>query len=314
LGIVQNFIANQGDAWSLTLDAVAQFYDEVLVQPQQSREPKLQRSLLDLLGSRPNEEIAGLIGPYLNLSELLGRRTADLHTALAKPSENQEFKPDRFEPLAKRAFYQSLRNLASRAFDELRAAMVRFDRPQRDIAKQLLKRDRELRDRLNYVRDTDLKSLRIRVHGDFHLGQVLYTGRDFVIIDFEGEPARSRSHRRGLRSPIADVAGLLRSFHYAAHVPLRDESRSHLRHLDIAVLHDWADVWQRWVSVAYLDSYLQAIKGTELLPDDPAELEVLLSAYLIEKALYELVYELNHRPDWVVIPIMGLLDLLDKSR
>jgi len=108
------------------------------------------------------------------------------------------------------------------------------------------------------------------------------------------------------------VAGLLRSFHYAAHVPLRDESRSHLRDIDIGVLQNWAEVWQRWVSVACLDNYLKTIAETGLLPEDPAELDILLSAYLIEKALYELLYELNHRPDWVVIPILGLLDLLDK--
>ncbi len=311
LGIVQNFVPNHGDAWSVTLDAVAQFYDHVLVLPEQSKPPRLGRGVLDLMGTRPEEEIAGLIGPYLALSELLGRRTAELHTVLSKDSGNPDFRPDRFEPLSKRAFYQSLRNLASKAFDELRAAMPGFARPARDLAKQLIKRERELRERLNRVRDTELKGLRIHVHGDYHLGQVLYTGRDFVIIDFEGEPARSRSHRRALRSPIADVAGVLRSFHYAAHVPLRDESRSHLRDQDVAVLNNWAKVWQQWVSVAFVDSYLEAIKPTELLPEDPAEIDVLLNAYLIEKALYELIYELSHRPDWVVIPILGILDLLD---
>ena len=312
LGIVQNFIPNQGNAWSLTLDSVARFYDQVLVLPQEIKEPRVQGGILDALGMRPDDETAGLIGPYLGLSELLGRRTAELHKLLAKPGDNPDFKPDRFESLAKRSFYQSLRNLASRAFDELRGAMSSFDPAVREVAKQLTKRERDLRDRLNRVRDTDLKGLRIRVHGDYHLGQVLYTGRDFVIIDFEGEPARSRSHRRALRSPVADVAGLLRSFHYAAHIPLRDESRSHLRDLDIAVLQNWASVWQHWVSVAFVDSYLVAIKEAQLLPEDPAELDVLFSAYLIEKALYELIYELNHRPDWVVIPVMGLLELLDR--
>jgi maltose alpha-D-glucosyltransferase/alpha-amylase len=111
---------------------------------------------------------------------------------------------------------------------------------------------------------------------------------------------------------MADVAGILRSFQYAAHVPLRNESLSHLRDLDIAVLQDWALLWQRWVSVAFVDSYLSTVDA-ELLPSNPNDLSVLLNAYLIEKALYELIYELNHRPDWVVIPMLGLLELLDSN-
>lgn len=313
LGVVQDFVPNHGDAWSLTLDAVARYYDQVLVLPEQSKHPQVGGTVLQMLGTRPEEEVAGLIGPYLGLSELLGRRTAELHTLLAESGDDAEFRPDRFEALAKRSFYQSLRNLASRAFDEMRASMNTLDRPIRDVLKQLVKRERDLRDRLNRVRDTELGGLRIRVHGDYHLGQVLFTGRDFVIIDFEGEPARSRSHRRALRSPMADIAGVLRSFHYAAHVPLRDEARSHLRDQDIAVLHDWAELWQRWVSVAFVDGYLARAKEQNLLPHEVDELEVLLNAYLIEKALYELIYELNHRPDWVVIPATGLLDLLDRG-
>src|SRR5690606_3450463 len=211
------------------------------------------------------------------------------------------------------AFYQSLRNLASRAFDALRASINNFAPPTRDVLAQLVKRERDLRQHLNRVRDTKLKGLRIRVHGDYHLGQVLYTGRDFVIIDFEGEPGRSRSHRRALRSPMADVAGMLRSFHYAAYIPLRDEARSHLRDQDIALLNRWADVWQRRVSAAFINGYLSAVENTHLVPTSKDELEVLLHAYLIEKALYELLYELNHRPDWVAIPARGLLDLLDKG-
>ncbi|HEY6727542.1 MAG TPA: maltose alpha-D-glucosyltransferase [Polyangiaceae bacterium] len=313
LGLVQNFVPNQGNAWSLTLDAVGRYYDQVLVRPDPAREPRLNRGILELLGTKADDEIAGLIGPYLGLSELLGRRTGELHQLLSAPGDDPEFKPDGFEALAKRAFYQSLRNLASRSFDAVRASMNSVAPPVREVLMLLLKRERDVHSRLNRVRDTKLKGLRIRVHGDFHLGQVLFTGRDFVIIDFEGEPGRSRSHRRALRSPIADVAGMLRSFHYAAHIPLRDEARSHLRDQDIALLNNWADVWQRRVSAAFIDGYLAVVEHTHLLPTGKDELEVLLNAYLIEKALYELLYELNHRPDWVVIPAQGLLDLLDKG-
>jgi maltose alpha-D-glucosyltransferase/alpha-amylase len=152
--------------------------------------------------------------------------------------------------------------------------------------------------------------MRIRCHGDYHLGQVLYTGRDFIIIDFEGEPARSLGVRRMKGSPLQDVAGMLRSFHYAAFAALLGQVSS-IRPEDYPALVPWAQFWYGWVGSTFLRAYLEVAGHSKVLPTNPEHLHILLDAYLLEKAFYELTYELNSRPDWVPVPLQGMLQLLE---
>jgi len=152
-----------------------------------------------------------------------------------------------------------------------------------------------------------LPAKKIRIHGDYHLGQVLFTGSDFVIFDFEGEPVRPLTERRIKRSPMRDVAGMIRSFHYAAYTTLL--SGTTVRQQDTGALAIWADLWYRYVSAGFLNGYLQPMADSDLLPQDPDLLENLLVPYLLEKAVYELGYELNNRPDWLVIPLRGIRHL-----
>jgi maltose alpha-D-glucosyltransferase/alpha-amylase len=151
---------------------------------------------------------------------------------------------------------------------------------------------------------------RIRCHGDYHLGQVLYTGNNFVIIDFEGEPARPISERRLKRCPLQDVAGMLRSFHYATQAALSGQARTVLRPEDSPVLERWARFWYSWVAAAFLKSYLKTAGQAEFLPPNGSQLESLLHIYMLEKAVYEVGYELNNRPGWVKVPLQGILQLL----
>jgi maltose alpha-D-glucosyltransferase/alpha-amylase len=159
--------------------------------------------------------------------------------------------------------------------------------------------------------ETKISALRIRCHGDYHLGQVLFTGSDFIIIDFEGEPARPITERRIKRSALSDVAGMLRSFHYAAHIALLRRQKIGTLPEAVAALEHWAEFWQRWVSAEFLKSYLLEAGESRFIPCSRNELHVLLKALLLEKAVYELSYELNNRPDWVGIPLRGILQLLD---
>ena len=155
--------------------------------------------------------------------------------------------------------------------------------------------------------------MRIRCHGDLHLGQMLFTGRDFMIIDFEGEPARSLSDRRVKRSPLRDVAGLLRSFHYATFTALLDQSARGLVEPESEAARElelWGRAWNDAVSSAFLGAYLETSADGAWLPESRADLNVLLDTSLLEKAVYELTYELNNRPLWVPIALMGLRDLL----
>jgi maltose alpha-D-glucosyltransferase/alpha-amylase len=148
---------------------------------------------------------------------------------------------------------------------------------------------------------------RIRCHGDYHLGQVLVTEGDIVIIDFEGEPARPIAERRAKNSPLRDVAGMLRSFSYAALAGLGAATKT--RPEDVERLAPWADLWEVWVGAVFLRAYLLATRGAGFLPSESDDVDALLQGFVVDKALYELGYELNNRPDWVHIPLAGLLRL-----
>jgi maltose alpha-D-glucosyltransferase/alpha-amylase len=159
-----------------------------------------------------------------------------------------------------------------------------------------------------------LTALRTRCHGDYHLGQVLYTGNDFMIIDFEGEPAKSLTERRRKRSPLVDVAGMLRSFHYAAHTGLfREVENGLVRPEDVPALENRARFWYQWVTVTFLASYLETSSGAPFVPQTREETQAMLTAYMMDKAVYELGYELNNRPTWVRIPLWGILQLLEQN-
>lgn len=180
----------------------------------------------------------------------------------------------------------------------------------REDAQQVLDSEKGIVERFQLLRNRKISAARIRCHGDYHLGQVLYTGKDFVIIDFEGEPARPLSERRIKRSPLRDVAGMIRSFHYAAHSALLHQSSLALRPESLLTLERWAQFWYVWVSTSFLRSYLQSVEHTQLLPDDPEQLKILLDVYLLEKAIYEIGYELNNRPHWLKVTLQGVLQLL----
>ena len=146
-----------------------------------------------------------------------------------------------------------------------------------------------------------ITGIKTRIHGDYHLGQVLFTGKDFIIIDFEGEPGFSFSERRLKKSPYKDVAGMMRSFHYAAFGKIL--LNENYREQDLQFLMSWAEQWQHYVSRFYVGAYMEKMgMGTQL----PCEDDVLIRTYLLEKAVYELGYELNGRPDWTVIPLRGI--------
>ncbi len=310
LWLSQSYVPNQGDAWELTIDAVQRFYERML-SVDRERKPLLPtKSLLDAAFEPVPAEAEELLAEELPLLRLLGTRTAELHIALAHDRAHPRFAPRRYTALSRRSFYQSLRNSSARSFDKLGKAAL----PPRlaALAESVLRRKREIRERLDRVLSSELGGYVIRVHGDYHLGQVLYTGRDFFIIDFEGEPSRARAERERLRSPMADVAGMLRSFHYAALGVLSGElSGSRVREEDGPALAPWASFHQRWSSIAFLSTYLPAVTASNLLPSTRPELALLLEVHLLEKALYELGYELDTRPNWVELPLQGLLDLLE---
>ena len=309
VAILQNYTPNSGDAWRYTLDVIGRFFERVLSDPgaiERIIKSTPSEPLLDLANRAVSDDVKGLIGGYLADAELLGTRTAEMHLALASRDDIPAFAPEPFTPHYQRSIYQSIRSQAVQALQTLRRRAKGLEE-----AETLLSNETEIHRRLREVITTRIGGSRIRTHGDYHLGQVLYTGNDFVIIDFEGEPARPLSERRIKRSALRDVAGMLRSFQYAPYaVVLGQAEGSVIRTEDVAALEEGGRFWQRWVSAAFLRAYLATSAAAPHLPANREELRLLLDAYLLEKALYEIVYELNHRPDWVRIPIRGVLELL----
>jgi maltose alpha-D-glucosyltransferase/alpha-amylase len=156
-----------------------------------------------------------------------------------------------------------------------------------------------------------LNLLKIRIHSDYHLGQILFTGKDLVILDFEGEPARTYSERRLKFSSLRDVAGMIRSFHYAAYGSLFLESET--RRDDVRRLLPYAALWAHYMSGFFMKAYLERVQGTGLIPDSEDDQKILLDIFLLSKAFYELNYELNNRPEWVMLPLTGIMNILENQ-
>jgi len=266
-----------------------------------------EKNLLELIKLEIPPLAGELIGTYFESARLIGERTAELHLALASNLTDPNFYPEPFTTLYQRSIYQSMRNLTSRTFRLMRARLSHLPKPIQETTNKVLEKEQDVYNSFHTLLDGKISAQRLRIHGDFHLGQVLFTGKDFIIIDFEGEPARSLSERRLKRSPLRDVAGMLRSFHYAAYHAIFSKGA---RPEDIAAMEKWAYYWYFWVSVTFFKSYMKIAGQGNFLPPADSQLTILLRALSLEKAVYEVAYELNNRPNWVPIPLQGILELL----
>ena len=312
VALVHSYVTHEGDLWEHSLDALSRLYRSTFDEwPAGSITPV--GHLLDVLEAPVPETVTQVNGPYFDLCDLLGVRTAQLHQALAAPTDHPAFGTEDMSALDQRSLHQAMRSSASRTLSLLRRRIGTLPGDAADAARIVLDESGQLLDRFEPLRGSRLGGRRLRIHGDYHLGQVLFTGRDVVILDFEGEPLQSISERRLRRSPLRDVAGMIRSFHYATLVALRrEEDRGLLtRGTEPARRAEaWAGAWYGWAAGRFLRGYLREADGAPFLPTDPASLRLLLDAFLLEKAFYELSYELANRPDWCWIPLVGLLDIL----
>ena len=302
LAVLQQFVLNDGDAWQYSLEAVKRFFDRVVREHLLGERPAPNTTrLLDLAREDYSSLARHLMGEYLESAERLGHRTAQLHLALSQVVDDPAFAPEPFTVEYRQNQYTSMvRNMAG-TLALLKERMERLSTGGQANACLLF----ELKPALEQIFDAFGQILtpvpRIRCHGDYHLGQVLCTAADFMIIDFEGEPARSLAERRMKHPALVDIAGMVRSFHYVPFAFLKQQRIEHSL---------WASFWSDWTSVAFLKGYLAAATGSEFLPQNRGDVRLLLDVYLVEKALYELRYELNNRPDWVDIPLHGLVELL----
>jgi maltose alpha-D-glucosyltransferase/alpha-amylase len=311
IGMLQSLVPNEGDGWQWFLDHLPAYFAEVAALPAPP-----EASLPGFVNrQQPRPEAVEHARATIEAASLLGRRTAEMHLALATPTDDKAFAA---EPFTHDDLVRDARRIETQiltALDALKGKLPGLADLIADDAALLLSRRRELLRRIHKIEGMQPSGKRIRIHGDYHLGQTLRTGGDhptgdFVVLDFEGEPARPIPERRQKQSPLKDVAGMVRSFSYAAFSGMdRFISGDGTSKANPESLSSWAKLWQNSASAAFLDTYCTTISaGRDLLPP-PEQAQGLFLAYLLEKALYELLYELNNRPAWLRIPIGGILSM-----
>jgi maltose alpha-D-glucosyltransferase/alpha-amylase len=285
LGLLQAYVANQGDGWNYVLEYLRRHLEEHRTTPADENPP------------------ANLHDAHLALIRTLALRTAELHRALSARTNNPAFDP---EPLSRAdvdAYAQRAQAEAAMALDQLRDALPLLNAADRDKATAVLALRERLLARMAACTQAAPQGQKIRIHGDYHLGQVLLTRNDFVIIDFEGEPGRGLDQRRAKQSPLRDVAGMLRSFSYVGQSAVRKYAHNDA---EAARLTPMALAWESEVRTAFLDAYDEAQQDAPAA--QKATNDGLLALFEIEKAFYEVRYELGNRPGWAGIPLQGILE------
>ena len=312
LAVLQAYVPNEGTAWTHTREELLRFYERVLTRHREDPVPMVgAASLLGVGRADVPAAIREVVGSYLEVASLLGRRTGEMHLALSSASDDPAFAPEPYTTLDRRSKYQSMRNAMGKTLRLLRENVRRLPAAARPVAQVILEQSDVVSQLFEPLRAQRLGAMRIRIHGDLHLGQVLYTGKDFVIIDFDGGATEMLSERRRKHSALRDVAGMIRSFHYAAYgAPLEG---SVVRPEDRDLAAPWADTWYHWVAGTFLRGYLDTTAGAPFIPE-PGELALVLNTHLLEKALFELRLELVHCEETVTLPLTAISDLVGLPR
>ncbi len=291
LGMLQSYVANQGDGWSHTLNYLTRMLDDARVTVDETL----------TAGER--------FGSYLEQARVIGRRTAELHRALTRDEEDPAFRPEPAREKHLRKWRRDARGQVRNAFAVLRKARGAFEPGLAARADELLGRRSECFARIDAATNGEIDAAVTRLHGDYHLGQVLIVENDIFIIDFEGEPARALDERRRKSSPLRDVAGMLRSFDYAAAIALMQQADQHAG--SAIGLDALIRAWRAAVRAVFLKAYRAGAAGSPGLPRDAVSFGRLLELFVLEKACYEICYEAANRPKWLAIPVCGVLDILD---
>lgn len=315
LGLMQEMIDSSTDAWTYVIDRLNDFYERILSQNEMLSPPiQVNLNYLDPItyDELPTEMKELFEAPVAERARMLGERTGEMHLALAAGDDFPNFKSEPYSLHYQRSLYAGLQSLVRRAFDNQAQNLSRLAPDVREEAEEVLALKDDILNLFKDIYKHKIDVVKIRIHGDFHLGQVLFTGKDFYITDFEGEPARTYSERRLKRSPLRDVAGMIRSFHYAAYGGLLLDNQ--IRTEDVSRLVPYAESWYHATSGFFLNAYLDTVKGSGFVPKLKEDMHILMTTFLLEKAVYELTYEMNNRPDWVVIPLRGIKELVRQAK
>uniref|UniRef100_UPI003B3A7321 alpha-amylase family glycosyl hydrolase n=1 Tax=Spirosoma sp. TaxID=1899569 RepID=UPI003B3A7321 len=315
LGVMQEMIAQHGDGKHYVLERINNFIERIL-----ARDPvQLAVSLAAPLGtlSQPvpfttlPPETQELLGHRAaQQARLLGIRIGQMHRALASDTSHKDFAPEEFSLHYQRSLFAGFQSLVRESYQAQKRNLLRLpDDVRRDVEQMLARKD-DVLTLFKRIYRQKLDSTKIRIHGDLQLEKILLTGKDLAIQDFGGDPTRSYSERRLKRSPLRDVASMIRSFYYVGYegflqtnqVPTNDTFR----------LLPYAKFWARCMSNFFMEAYLETVQGSSFIPKQPDDFQMMLETYLLEKAISDLNFELNNRPDWVHVPLQLIQSIVGK--
>jgi maltose alpha-D-glucosyltransferase / alpha-amylase len=307
LAVLQAYVANEGTAWTHAREELHRFFERVLTRHRETPPPELAPvSPLETAAAEVPAALQEVIGAYLDVAAQLGRRTADLHLALASDPSDPAFVPEPYTSLDRRSKYQSMRNITGKTLRLLKANLARLPARIAPLAHTLADDPGRTLKVFEPLLTQRMTGLRIRIHGDYHLDQILHAGKGFVIVDFDGVDGETLEERRRKHSAFRDVAGMIRSFHFAAMSAWLDGSV--VREQDRESAAPWAEAWHRRISGSFLRGYLAATSGASFIPT-VSELPLVLHTHLIEKAFYELRDELVTCGETVTIPLAAIGEL-----
>lgn len=312
IGLLHQYFVNQGDGWALTVEELRRFYERAETRLHLLCKFTTEgRTLAQLLADDIPVEVQQMMGIYLEDTHKLGLRTGQMHRILASGKPGTAFSAESMTANELAHFAKETSERAEKIYELLAAHTAKAQPPQRDMIAELISMKEEIAGRVQKL--TQCSGLKkIRCHGDLHLGQVLNIFDDFIIFDFEGEPGRSIEERVQKQPALKDVAGMVRSFNYAGFASLF--KFAHNRPEDIDQFLPWAMACSTWSAVAFLKGYRTATTGSEVVPGTADEFTRALEPFVVDKAIYEINYELNNRPDWLTIPLVGLLEYLSSAR
>ncbi len=312
LGMLQQVVENQGEVWDHVKDSLDRYYERVLTRTRNIEIEKVKNHITEPLSFEdiaPSvQEVLGIILPQRVYQ--LGEFTAELHTALSQQSSDSDFDKEESSLHYQRSLFSGLQTLTRTSLENLKKTLKKLPEGIQEEAQQVLSMKSEILDCFREIYDHKIPVMKIRTHGDYHLKEILWTGREYIMNSFEGDPTKSFSERRIRRSAMRDLAAMIRSFHYVAYSnilsPEYDQQRKE------GNLEQWAENWHYYIIRLYIKGYFDKAGQSDYVPGDQKDFKILMHTFLLEKALNELNYEIKNRPEWIIIPIRGIKAIIQQ--
>ena len=310
---VFEYVENQGSGWKFVINYLVKNYEQAGKQVVVLKSlPRINGTFYNLLNKEPPDILNEFFQMSLQYADLLAQRTVDLHQVLGADTDDSAFKPEPFTDFRKYAKYQTVYSLVRETMRVLGNKIAHLPESISSQAKIILDSEEEIIKRFKVIRDKNISGMRTRIHNDYTLWNVLYTGKDFIITNFEGRPSQSLSEKRGKTSPLFDVASMLRSLHYASYISVFNipQGGFPLTAQDIEPLQK---LWYAWMCSTFVSSYLKYSQNMQYIPKNEDEIEMLLDGYILERAFSELQFELNNRPEWIRVPMEAILEIISTA-